>query len=80
MGPTWVLSAPDGPRVDPKNLAIRGANNVIDDIRLATWRPEKQVMLVSGGSMWRCLYYHSRGAAMLENGVGYSEHSIILDI
>ena len=23
MGPTWVLSAPDGPHVDPKNLAIR---------------------------------------------------------
>ena len=24
MGPTWVLSAPDGPHVDPMNLAIRG--------------------------------------------------------
>ena len=24
MGPTWVLSAPDGPRVGPMNLAIRG--------------------------------------------------------
>ena len=24
MGPTWVLSAPDGPHVGPKNLAIRG--------------------------------------------------------
>ena len=23
MGPTWVLSAPDGPQVDPMNLAIR---------------------------------------------------------
>ena len=23
MGPTWVLSAPDGPHVDPMNLAIR---------------------------------------------------------
>ena len=23
MGPTWVLSAPDGPHVDPINLAIR---------------------------------------------------------
>ena len=22
MGPTWVLSAPDGPHVDPMNLAI----------------------------------------------------------
>ena len=24
MGPTWVLSAADGPHVDPMNLAIRG--------------------------------------------------------
>ena len=24
MGPTWVLSAPDGPHVGPMNLAIRG--------------------------------------------------------
>ena len=24
MGSTWVLSAPDGPHVDPMNLAIRG--------------------------------------------------------
>ena len=24
MGPTWVLSAPGGPRVGPRNLAIRG--------------------------------------------------------
>ena len=23
MGPTWVLSAPDGPHVDPMNIAIR---------------------------------------------------------
>ena len=27
MGPTWVLSAPDGPHVGPMNLAIRGVNN-----------------------------------------------------
>ena len=25
MGPTWVLSAPDGPHVGPMNLAIRDA-------------------------------------------------------
>ena len=23
MGPTWILSAPDGPHVGPMNLAIR---------------------------------------------------------
>ena len=26
MGPTWVLSAPDGPPDDPMNLAIRVQN------------------------------------------------------
>ena len=26
MGPTWVLSAPDGPHVGPMNLAIRVSN------------------------------------------------------
>ena len=29
MGPTWVLSAPDGPHVGPMNLAIREAKMVI---------------------------------------------------
>ena len=28
MGPTWVLSAPDGPHVGPMNLAIRGGIRV----------------------------------------------------
>ena len=28
MGPTWVLSAPDGPHVDPMNLAIRGVKQL----------------------------------------------------
>ena len=27
MGPTWVLSAPDGPHVGPINLAIRGTSS-----------------------------------------------------
>ena len=27
MGPTWVLSAPDGPHVGPMNFAIRGYKN-----------------------------------------------------
>ena len=26
MGPTWVLSAPDGPHVGPMNIAIRGSS------------------------------------------------------
>ena len=29
MGPTWVLSAPDGPHVDPMNLASRGIYSII---------------------------------------------------
>ena len=28
MGPNWVLSAPDGPHVDPMNLAIRVSMSV----------------------------------------------------
>ena len=31
MGPTWVLSAPDGPRVGPMNLAIREVNQHTED-------------------------------------------------
>ena len=30
MGPTWVLSAPDGPHVGPMNLAIRVTNYHLD--------------------------------------------------
>ena len=29
MGPTWVLSAPDGPHVGPMNLAIRAMLSVL---------------------------------------------------
>ena len=28
LGPTWVLSAPDGPHVGPMNFAIRDGNEV----------------------------------------------------
>ena len=30
MGPTWVLSAPDGPYVGPMNLAIRGVLDLLE--------------------------------------------------
>ena len=30
MGPTWVLSAPDGPYVGPMNLAIRVSIEITD--------------------------------------------------
>ena len=35
MGPTWVLSAPDGPHVGPMNLALRGTKKVIKIINMA---------------------------------------------
>ena len=35
MGPTWVLSAPDGPHVGPMNPALRGTKRVIKIINLA---------------------------------------------
>ena len=33
MGPTWVLSAPDGPHVGPMNLAIRVASPLLRQIQ-----------------------------------------------
>ena len=46
IGPTWVLSAPDGPHVGPMNLAIRGVflvqfTHVIHSINGSTDVPEK---------------------------------------
>ena len=35
MGPTWVLSAPDGPHVGPVNLAIRGVGGSTNQKRSA---------------------------------------------
>ena len=40
MGPTWVLSAPDGPHVGPMNLAIRGGWATVDavnTVRVLLW-------------------------------------------
>ena len=34
MGPTWVLSAPDGPHVGPMNLAMR---DVLQDYTWSQW-------------------------------------------
>ena len=50
MGPTWVLSAPDGPHVGPMNLAIREVT-----ISLATrvkWVTD--ILFVSSQSMQYC--------------------------
>ena len=40
MGPTWVLSAPDGPHVGPMNLAIRAPANHLqysEDMATVQW-------------------------------------------
>ena len=36
MGPTWVISAPDGPHVGPMNLAIRGGLKILQTLILCS--------------------------------------------
>ena len=50
MGPTWVLSAPDGPHVGPMNLAIREAS--VKSPRLNHRRPWL-MMTSSNGNIFR---------------------------
>ena len=38
MGPTWVLSAPDGPNVGPMNLAMRDGLHTPSDMRVQCHR------------------------------------------
>ena len=40
MGPTWVLSAPDGPHVGPMNLAIRVFKGAFISTLEAIWYPD----------------------------------------
>ena len=35
MGPTWALSAPDGPHVGPMNLTIRDVKIILDTYLLS---------------------------------------------
>ena len=37
MGPTWVLSDPDGPHVGPMNLAIRMDANKSNQVTVPLW-------------------------------------------
>ena len=37
MGPTWGLSAPDGPHVGPMNLALRALLSIIWDVLLSSY-------------------------------------------
>ena len=51
MGPTWVLSAPDGPHVDPMNLAIWVCS---------------PLTLVHFGEQCRNIWSHNRGGPLME--------------
>ena len=58
MGPTWDLSAPDGPHVGPTNLAIRGRLRVMtvsDWCRLThTPRETQKNLLQTRSIIWSC--------------------------
>ena len=51
MGPTWVLSAPDGPHVGPMNLAIRDGN-----LR-CIWMDGWNLIYASPGPQWVKVIY-----------------------
>ena len=51
MGPTWVLSAPDGPHVGPKNLAIRRPSRLP---RWKSWWP--MCIMNSRASLLSCAF------------------------
>ena len=50
MGPTWVLSAPDGPHVGPMNLVYRDITQSICH-RISIWFVVPLLLLVFGASM-----------------------------
>ena len=60
MGPTWVLSAPDGPRVGPMNLAIRDIHklSIPDDVTGTTPDNSTAILL---------LYSHQRVQSISNN-------------
>ena len=60
MGPTWVLSAPDGPHVAPMNLAIR--DHIIVGYPSAKnqhWQPSHGVMWSLRRNSHNCITDHS---------------------
>ena len=58
MGPTWVLSAPDGPHVGPMNLPIRDCTQLYP--QSVSWRWDRSILpqsplslqSLNGGSSW----------------------------
>ena len=63
MGPTWVLSAPDGPHVSPMNLVIR-------DVECISWY--RQVVFV----VFCCIKYPLWLVASLRLGQSYECHRL----
>ena len=57
MGPTWVVSAPDGPHVDPMSLAIRKVLHVFARLALLVlerdkWTDRQKQQAYPCGSLW----------------------------
>ena len=55
MGPTWVLSAPDGPHVGPMNLAIRGA--LLEPCLVCQHLRDSAMTTVCSSCQWCILFY-----------------------
>ena len=55
MGPTWVLSAPDGPHVGPTNLAIKDIYGICCTVHPTNYVPVLMtVAVVCIGSIYLC--------------------------
>ena len=58
MGPTWVLSVPDGPHVGPMNLAIRAGNQELSWCRLRHHWGHRCRHDNLWGHQWRHSWHH----------------------
>ena len=68
VGPTWVLSAPDGPHVGPMNLAIREDSKWFHGFFFQRWSS-----LIAENAMnytCKCNSYHSSDASRQIPGLG----------
>ena len=63
MGPTWVLSAPDGPHVGPMNLANRA-------VLVNRWICHRDICSLPVGMLW-CICHHMSGNSSLLAMVQY---------
>ena len=58
MGPTWVLSAPDGPHVGPMNLAIRDINHSLNQWWHNLLNGLKNNYIMQVYHLYSSLHYH----------------------